>query len=126
MEKKYKIVCPAKLRNSALRQYYSLNVPFTAKFFYVDADLSKGVVRKNNAVVGLTFKREDQFNWTDSTFVQRFKVKGNKKDLVRFNVTAQLPSPDPTSYVYTAYFDASGIKVTGDVTYYLYGQFKKM
>ena len=126
LETNLKVVAPAKLGNSSLRLYYSLNVPFSAKFFYVDADLGKGVVRNKDAVVSITFKREDRYNWVDSTFVQRFKVKGNKTNIVRFNVTAQLPSPDPTDYVYTAYFDASGIKRKGNIVYFLTGQFKKM
>ena len=117
----------AKRRNSAAVQHYSLNVPSSGSFLYVNVELSKSIIRTKDAFVKLTFKRENVFNLTDSEVLQTFQVNGNGSFVKKIKVRkANVSAPDPSNYLYNAYFDAKGIKVGGEVWFYMHGQIKKM
>ena len=105
----------AKRRNSAAVQHYSLNVPSSGSFLYVNVELSKSIIRTKDAFVKLTFKRENVFNLTDSEVLQTFQVNGNgsfvKKIKVRkANVSAPDPSNSCTTHTLTPKASRSAVK----------------
>lgn len=107
-------------------QVYSLDVPYMGNFLEVWALVDSEVVRAVDAVIDLTFRRVDLLNTSDSTVLQTFTITGDAEIKIYFNVTAEVASPDPSSYGYFAYFRSTGITVGGIITYKLIGQVKKM